>query len=253
MNAFGSPAMALGYARSRPPVHPLVIERVRRQLAPGPPLHCALDIGCGAGLSTRPLVGIAERILGIEPAVAMLPYAPDVAPGAWFAAGRAEALPVRDACADLITAAGSLNYADVDAFFREAVRVLRRDGTLVVYDFSQGRSFPDSHALDEWFTEFQRRYPPPRGDARFLDPNVLAGIDPRWRVTTHERFELPIRLTPDFYVDYAMTETNVALALRLGAEEVELRKWVRESVFDTFGCAARDVLFRGYIAYMNPN
>ena len=34
-------------------------------------------------------------------------------------------LPLADASVDLITAAGALNYADLDLFFPEAARVLR--------------------------------------------------------------------------------------------------------------------------------
>lgn len=251
MNAFATPAMALGYAQSRPPVHPVVIEKVARQLGAGGRVECALDVGCGAGISTRPLTGIADRVLGLEPAVSMLPYAPQVAPGAWFAAGEAERLPVRSGSVDMITAAGSLNYADIDAFLPEAARVLRGAGTLVVYDFSQGRSFVDSPALDAWFAEFQRRYPPPVGDARFLDPDVLASIHAEWRVTASERFAMPLRLSPEFYVDYAMTETNVALAVRQGAVDSEIRAWCRESVFAAFGGVPRDVVFRGYVACLN--
>ena len=58
-----------------------------------------------------------------------------------FAAGVAEAIPLGDRSVDLITAAGSLNYVDLDVLLPEAARVLMPDGVLVVYDFSAGRSF----------------------------------------------------------------------------------------------------------------
>ncbi|MBI4876759.1 MAG: SAM-dependent methyltransferase, partial [Acidobacteria bacterium] len=50
LNPFATPAMAAGYARSR-----LEIAR---------PLDRALDVGCGAGLSTRPLLSIARHCIG---------------------------------------------------------------------------------------------------------------------------------------------------------------------------------------------
>lgn len=142
-NPFGS--LAAGYATARPAVHPLVIDRVRRRVVA---VDRALDVGCGAGLSTRPLVGMARHVIGMEPAEPMLAWAREVAPGADFVVGGAERLPFMRASVDLITAAGSLNYADPALFFVEARRVLRRGGMIVVYDFSTGRSLRESAELD---------------------------------------------------------------------------------------------------------
>src|SRR6478752_3918231 len=133
--------MAAGYATSRPPVHPRVIERVYRELGRTTPFQRALDVGCGAGVSTRALTGFAQRCIGLEPAEAMLKWAAPLAPSAHFAVGTAEALPIGDRTVDLISAAGSLNYADLDLFFPEASRVLMPHGVLLVYDFTPGRSF----------------------------------------------------------------------------------------------------------------
>jgi ubiquinone/menaquinone biosynthesis C-methylase UbiE len=89
----------------------------------------------------------------------MLRWARVAAPSAQVAVARAEQLPVASGAVDLIAAAGSLNYVDLPAFFPEARRILCRGGRLVVYDFGAGRSFPDSDVLDQWFDEFELRYP----------------------------------------------------------------------------------------------
>jgi SAM-dependent methyltransferase len=70
-NPFASPAMAAGYAKSRPAVHPHIIERVRAFLGATAPLHRGLDVGCGAGLSTRALQGLAAQCVGLDPAPEM--------------------------------------------------------------------------------------------------------------------------------------------------------------------------------------
>lgn len=252
MNLFASASMAQGYAKARPRIHPWVIERVRERLGLAGTARRAVDVGCGAGLSTAPLAGIARLAVGIEPAVAMLPWAGTVAPGARFAAGRAEALPLRSGSIDLITAAGSLNYADLDRFFPEARRVLAPGGTLAVYDFGQGRSFRASPALAEWFAAFSERYPLPAGSARALDPAILASLDSGFSVEDQLEFELALPFAAGTYLDYAMSEANVAAAVGRGDDEPAVREWCARTLGPVFGGGSHEVVFTGYVAFLVP-
>ncbi len=252
VDLFGNSELATGYARSRPAVHPHVIERVRAHLGLRGPLDRALDVGCGAGLSTGPLRELARWRLGTDPVEMMLRSGPTVAPGAHFAAARAEALPVRSRSIDLITAAGSLDYADLDRFFPEAARVLAPDGALVVYDFSPGRTFRDSTALDDWYEEFVRRYPRPRRKGRPLDPEMLARRASGFQLRGQERFEVRVTLDAASYADYALTETNVAHAIRNDESRATIRDWCASSLGPVFDGTTRAVLFRAYLAYLVP-
>jgi SAM-dependent methyltransferase len=252
-NPFGTDAMTAGYATCRPAVHARVVERACELLGRTAPFQLALDIGCGAGVSTTALTGCAQKCIGLEPVEAMLKWASTVAPFARFVVGTAEAIPLRDHSIDLITAAGSLNYANLELFFPEAVRVLRRDGVLVVYDFSPGRRFSGTTSLDEWFSSFYRRYPPPRNEARDLSPAILAEISAgfRFRMRCQQQFEIGITLTPAFYVDYMMTETNVAAAVRDGLSQSEIKSWCAATLARVWNGVERDVLFQGYFACMS--
>jgi SAM-dependent methyltransferase len=244
--------MAAGYARSRPAVHPQVIQRAFTALGRTAPFRRALDVGCGAGVSTRALEGFASHRVGLEPAKTMLEFAAEVAPGAEFVVGVAEALPVGVRTVDLIAAAGSLNYVDLARFFAEASRVLTADGVLLVYDFSVGKSFRDSPALDAWFAGFFERYPPPALEARDLNPAILVREAARFRLGAHEDFEIALRLTPRFYLDYVLTETNVSAAVRRGEDLAEIRKWCAGSLAPVWRGEVREVLFRGYFACLRP-
>jgi SAM-dependent methyltransferase len=250
VNPFGTDEMAAGYATSRPPVHPRVIEQVYQELGRSEPFECALDVGCGAGVSTRALGGFAKRCIGLEPAEAMLKFAPAVAPSADFVVGAAERIPLRDRAIDLITAAGSLNYADLDRFFPEAARVLARHGVLVVYDFSPGKSFRNSNELDEWFAAFYDRFPPPVQEAQELSPEILAKRNCGFRVCEDRQFEIGIPMASESYLNYVMTETNVASAVRRGEPYTEIRSWCAETLAPVWMDAEREVLFRGYFACM---
>jgi SAM-dependent methyltransferase len=249
-NPFASPTMAAGYARCRPALHPRIMERVRELLQITTMLDRALDVGCGSGLSTAALQPLAQTCIGIDPAVPMLLWAHSVAPGSYFVAGNAESLPLHSGSIDLLTAAGSLNYADLSLFFPEALRVLAPSGVLVVYDFSEGRRFRKDASLENWYSEFQRLYPVPLHEGHEISPEILRECDSDLRLAAHEYFEIGLLLEPDFYLDYVMTETNVAHAIRNGVAEGEIRDWCAATLQAVFQGEAREVLFSGYIAVL---
>lgn len=248
-NPFDSPRLAAGYASARPAVHPKVIELVQRHLKLKRRVNNALDVGCGAGLSTRPLTALAENCFGVEPSVAMLRLSARVAPAARFAAGKAEEIPFRTGAIDLMTAAGSLNWADLGRFFPEAHRVLTRCGQLIIYDFSQGANSPETQALAHWHCEFKTRYPSPPCQA--IVPRQLRLAEHGFRLDQQQPFALAIPVEPDFYLDYAMTETNVEAAIRRGVPESEIRSWCQSTLDAVFAGRGRDVVFQGFLAYIS--
>lgn len=250
-NPFESDKMAAGYATARPPVHARVMERAHRALGRPAPFRRALDVGCGAGLSTRALEGFAEHSIGMEPAEPMLKWHSALAPASDFLVGHAEALPLREGSVDLITAAGALNYTNLEQFFPEALRTLTTAGTLLVYDFSPGRSFRHNDRLDDWFTAFTTRYPWPRNEARELNPQILGSLDSGCRLGPYEHFEIGITLSPAFYLEYMLTETNVASAVRSGVAYDEIRQWCASTLEPVWDGREHEVLFRGYFACMN--
>ncbi len=249
-NLFNSPDMAAGYARARPALHPRIIGLAGKYLQPLP-VENALDVGCGAGLSTRALESIARHCHGIDPSESMIQCATDLWPGSIFSPGTAEKLPVPSHSIDLITAAGSLNYADLNQFFPEALRVLSPHGRLLVYDFGQGRSFRNSPALDGWFSEFLKRYPMPPDSGREISPETLASHRSGLQPTGHELFEIGLMLDPAFYINYVMTETNIAHAISTGKSGESIRAWCDLTIPAVFENRSREVLFSGYISILS--
>lgn len=247
---FGDSTMAAGYAAARPPVHPRVLA-LSSAWRGGRPLHCAVDLGCGAGLSTRPLLDSAALVIGFDPAEAMVRAARGVCRGARFLAAAAEAVPLPSASVDLLTAAGSLNYAhDLDRVWPEARRVLARGGVFAVYDFSPGRHFADADTLDAWFATFTSRYPYPQHQAIPLSPEILARRAAGFTVVRADTFTVSLPLAADAYLDYMLTETNVREAVRVGASPAAIRQWVSTTLAPVFGTRTREVVFTGYLAHL---
>ena len=64
---FATKEMAEGYAKARPPLHAHILGRAAELLELRSRIPSALDIGCGSGVSTRPLTGLAAEVIGSEP------------------------------------------------------------------------------------------------------------------------------------------------------------------------------------------
>jgi SAM-dependent methyltransferase len=243
---YESSRLAAGYAFSRPPVHQAIIARIAGRLPTRQGGLRALDVGCGAGLSTAALAPAAPRRVGLEPSRAMLAYGRSVDPGAQFVAGRAERLPFASQSFDLVAAAGSLNYVNLDAFLPEAARVLDPGGMLLVYDFSAARRMRGDARLSAWFEAFERRYPFPPGYALDIRTTNLAAHG--FRLVDYLAIEAAVPMTPAAYLDYAMSETSVELALARGEGERRVREWCATGLEPLFASQPREILFDAYVA-----
>lgn len=252
-NPFSDDVMAAGYAAARPAVHPRVIAILRSWLGQHR-LTRAADVGCGAGLSTRPLLGLADVCVGFDPSEAMVRAARRVTPGATFVAAGAERMPLRAGTVDLLVAAGSLNYtASLADVWPEARRVLTRRGCFVVYDFSPGRAATAGPALAGWYSSFVSRYPYPLSQARPLSPGILDTLAQGFEVARAESFDIALPMTANAYRAYMLTETNVQAATRGGTALDEIDAWCADTLAPVFAGETRDVRFTGYLAQLSPS
>ncbi len=245
---YRSARLAVGYAYHRPSVHPGIIARIGEQVQLTKRLGRALDIGCGAGLSTAALESIVDFAVGIEPVESMLAHRAAVSTQAHFVVAKAEQLPFAAQTFDLMTAAGSLNYADLNLFFPEAARVLKPSGVLAIYDFSEGRRLRDDHRLEDWFAAFKQRYASPPGYGLAVKELNYGRYD--LQLYAYEELEVAVPMTLSSYLSYALSETSVELAIAQGTPEDEIRAWCHSTLSDILDETPHDVLFDAYIAYV---
>jgi SAM-dependent methyltransferase len=243
-SVYDSERLAAAYAFDRPSVH----EQILRSARLSRPAGRALDVGCGAGLSTAALMPLARQVTGLEPVAAMLVHRQVVAPGARFVRGQAERLPFAARSFDLVAAAGSLNYADLPSALTEVARVLTRDGTFLLYDFSTGQRSVSGEDRESWFASFVQRFPWPPG-WQFFDVRELPLVPHGLRLLEYTEVEARLPMTFDAYLRYILSETNVEYAIARGACSAEAaRDWCRETLKAVFADGEATVVVPGYIA-----
>lgn len=113
------------------------------------PVKKCLDIGCGTGVATFPLLGMAESVIGIEPSEPMIETANKLVKDRCvelgfsdsnrihFVKGTAESIassPEMEGTIDLITVAEAIHwFGDWKAFFEASAKLLKPGGTLAYW------------------------------------------------------------------------------------------------------------------------
>jgi SAM-dependent methyltransferase len=120
-------AVASAYERSRPGYPGDAV----RWLAGETPCD-VVDLGAGTGKLTRSLAAHGHRVTAVEPIPEMLGQLEAAVPDVVGRAGSAEAIPLADASADVVTAAQAFHWFDQPVALREIARVLRSGGRLAL-------------------------------------------------------------------------------------------------------------------------
>jgi SAM-dependent methyltransferase len=128
------PSAAVGFAnaadvyeRARPSYPQDAIGWLAAQTGLGPG-RTVVDLAAGTGKLTRLLLPTGARVVAIEPIAEMRAHIQ----GAEVLDGTAEAMPLPDASADVVTVAQALHWFDQERALPEIHRVLREGGHLVV-------------------------------------------------------------------------------------------------------------------------
>ena len=91
-----------------------------------------VDLGAGTGKLTRSLVALGHRVTAVEPLDEMRAQLAAVLRDTTVLAGTAEAIPLPDASADVVTSGQAFHWFDHAAALPEIARVLRPGGRLAL-------------------------------------------------------------------------------------------------------------------------
>ena len=115
--------------------------------------RAAVDCGSGNGQAAIGLTKHFLRVIATDPSEEQVSRA-TAHERIEYSVARAEALPLVDSSADLVTAAQALHWFDAPAFFSEARRVLAADGAIAVWGY--GDPILDTDSLHETLRAFNR-------------------------------------------------------------------------------------------------
>ncbi|MFK7961926.1 MAG: class I SAM-dependent methyltransferase [Phycisphaerales bacterium] len=120
------------YAASRPTYPPELFEWVA---ATAPGLEHVLDCGTGNGQAAVALGEHFASVTAIDPSASQIAAAAPH-PNVSYHVAPGESAPVDDASVDALTVAQALHWFDLDAFGREAQRVVRPGGLLAAWSYA---------------------------------------------------------------------------------------------------------------------
>lgn len=110
---------------------------------------CALDVGCGTGQLTEMLIDSFDTVVGMDISASQVGAA---AGNAAYMVAEASHLPLEDKSINLVTAAQSAHWIDVDEFYAEARRVAAPRAVIALVSY--GLCMIDDPEVDRIYQEF---------------------------------------------------------------------------------------------------
>ena len=162
------------YGRARPP-YPVALWNAVRELGVLRPGHDAVDLGAGTGQATGPLLAAGLRVTAVEPGPHLAARLGVAHPAATVLQDRAETVTLPDRSFDLVVAATSIHWMDLDAVLPQVHRWLRPDGVFLVWRNVFGDPSVTTPFREQIARIVSQRGDPPRADrAEDLDATALA-------------------------------------------------------------------------------
>ncbi len=243
--------IAEGY-KNRPFLHRQVIEKFQSDTGKTS-FALGLDIGCGAGLSTKALKNICEKAIGTDISPEMIRVAKEVCSqdtNIEYFVGSAEDLTIGEGKADIATAAGAIQWIDRERFLLNMKRIIKEKGYLLIYDFAISDVMMGNPAYTAWWHDrYVKEFPKPyRNENVWKEEDVI----PYGFIMT-EQVELNMEYDFDMetFIDFMMIQSNVNAKIdKEGRKEEEVYDWFRETLFPIFQEREQRLVFKGYSWYL---
>lgn len=247
---FDDRRIAKGYAKDRPFLHTQVIDMVKKECIGSRIFQNGLDVGCGAGLSTRALKALCNEVTGIDISGEMIEEAKTLytEPGYAFRKGSGEAIPFPDVSVDIISGAGMINWTDRNAFLISAGRVLEKRGILFLYDFWISDRMVENDVYSLWWHDsYRKNFPVASGKKEmpwWSDEDVTSY---GFRTVKQTSFYLKWGFTKKEFIRFMMLQSDVnAQTGKEGKTREAIEDWFATTLTPVFQREREFGVFEGY-------
>ena len=248
---FDSKRIAQGY-KNRPYLHTQVIEKFRNDIGKQH-FSLGLDVGCGAGLSTKALKTICERVIGADISPEMIQVAREVCeqdPDIAYIVSSAEKIPAGEDQIDIATAAGAIQWIDRDIFLSNLNRMMRDKGYLLIYDFAISDEMSGNPAYTDWWhNQYLLEFPKPyRNEYVWKNTDV---IPHGFRILDQPDLIMSYSFRLESFIEFMMIQSNVNARIDgEGINEKHVYQWFLETLSPIFKEQEQVLLFKGYSWYL---
>lgn len=248
--SFDDRRIAEGYAK-RPWLHKSVMEQIKTDCNLEHNFRKGLDVGCGAGLSTKALKLICDKVTGTDIAESMVEICKELYKdsGYSFYTAAAEDTRTTEELYDIVTAAGVINWVDRELFLQNMHEVMASGGLLVIYDFWITEGMLDNTAYTEWYqNEYLQNFPkPPRNEMVWSQKDLTEDFILQNQIKYHMQYEFDL----ESFIDFMMIQSNVNVQIENGEKSVgEVREWMSQTLQPIFQGQTRTLIFSGYNWYI---
>lgn len=242
--SFNTKRIAQGYAK-RPWLHKGVIEELKAEI--GDAFENGLDVGCGAGLSSKALHLICKKVTGTDISEEMIEICEELYPedDFTFYVAKAEETHIPKLKYDIVTAAGVINWVDKDMFLQNMYDVMTADGKLVIYDFGITNQMRENPEYTDWYNnEYLNIFPKPKRNENIWSEKDMNGL---MTIKVQRDFEAAYSFSQNDFIDFMLIQSNVNERIqKKKITETKARNWMNETLTPIFMNSMRELVFKGY-------
>lgn len=249
--SFNEKRIAEGYAKDRPWLHKAVIDRLKRDLTGEKVFEGGLDIGCGAGLSSKALGLICENVTGIDISEEMIEVCKQLydSPKYHFRVSNADDFKEEKIKFDIVTAAGVINWVNREQFLGSMHGIMNPKGLLLIYDFWITDIMSEIPAYTAWWNkEYLMKFPkPPRNEEIWRKEQ----ISPYFQIISQKEYQIEHFFDLEAFVRFLLIQSNVNEQIKLQKETPEsANAWLMDSLSPMFAGEERKLQFNAYSWYL---
>ena len=246
--SFDYKRIASGYAKDRPFLNSQMIELIEKDMNIQGSFAKGLDVGCGAGLSSKALKMICDRVTGTDISGEMVAAAsalyPD--PPYSFIRSSAEEIEASEDTFDIVTAAGVINWVDEEKFLPNLTKIMKNNGALIIYDFWITDMMQGNAVYTNWWHQsYLQEFPkPPRKENIWTQEMIEPyGFEIKKQKTCFFEYEFE----QESFIRFMMLQSNVNAQIEEKGKSPEaVREWFEETLDPVFRGERKILIFEGY-------